>query len=104
MASVVSSIENNQVNEIFKAISDPKRRRILELLNGGSLCAGDISKHFSCTKPTVSSHLAVLKEVGLVDAEEKGNQRIYQLNRPVFEGAMMGFLGDFGMELAGNGS
>lgn len=41
--------------------------------------------------------LAVLKEVGLVAAEEKGNQRIYQLNPPVFEGAMMGFLGDFGM-------
>ena len=58
-------------DEIFKALADPVRRKILELLGEGDMAAGDISSHFNITKPSVSRHLAVLKASGLVERKKK---------------------------------
>ena len=50
------------MGEPFKALADPTRRRILQLLNEGDLTAGEIAEHFEMTKPSVSHHLAILKQ------------------------------------------
>ncbi|WP_195419551.1 metalloregulator ArsR/SmtB family transcription factor, partial [Collinsella sp. D33t1_170424_A12] len=54
--------------EAFKALADPTRRRILELLRCGDLTAGQLAEHFDMTKPSISHHLNALKAAGLVDA------------------------------------
>ena len=55
--------------EAFKALADPTRRRILELLRSADLTAGELADHFDMTKPSISHHLNTLKAAGLVDAE-----------------------------------
>lgn len=69
----------------FKALSDPTRRQILELLKGGRLTAGEIGASFSMTAPTVSHHLSVLREAGLIDDEKVGKYIYYELNLSVVE-------------------
>ena len=54
------------VGDAFKALGDPTRRRILELLSEGEMSAGDIAAHFDMAKPSVSHHLNILKNAGLV--------------------------------------
>lgn len=66
--------------DAFAAIADPTRRRILDLLSGGSHAAGDIAAHFPrLTQPGVSRHLRVLRDAHLVDVEVRKQQRIYAL-------------------------
>ena len=72
------------INEIFKALSDENRRKILDLLRNGDLTAGDIAKHFEMSKPGVSQHLSVLKNAELVYALKKGQYVYYSLNSTVF--------------------
>ncbi|MBU1238298.1 autorepressor SdpR family transcription factor [Myxococcota bacterium] len=73
------------MNDAFKALSDPTRRKILELLSGDDLCAGDIADHFSISKPSISHHLNLLAQAGLIDREKRGQQVIYSLNTTVFQ-------------------
>ena len=54
------------MGDAFKALADPTRRRILELLSNGEMTAGEIAAHFSMAKPSVSHHLNTLKAAGLV--------------------------------------
>ena len=61
----------------FKALADPTRRRILELLSQGDMTAGDIAAQFNMTKPSVSHHLTALKAAGLVTDERKGQNIVY---------------------------
>ena len=73
------------LSETLKAISDPARREILELLKGGKKTAGEISSKFNLTGATVSYHLSTLKKAGLI-AETKYKKYIfYELNISVFE-------------------
>lgn len=68
--------------DIFYALADPNRRRIMELLaNEGPLTATEISSHFSVSPPAISQHLKVLREAKLVQMEKRAQQRIYQINR-----------------------
>ena len=60
------------VGDAFKALGDPTRRRILELLSEGEMSAGDIAAHFDMAKPSVSHHLNILKNAGLVTDERRG--------------------------------
>lgn len=69
----------------FKAISDPTRRQILDHLAKKNLSAGEIADSFHLTKATISHHLAVLKEAGLILDERKGQFIIYSLNTTVFQ-------------------
>ena len=85
------------MKNVFKALGDPVRREILELLKGKSMSAGEISEHFNITKPSLSHHLSILKISGLVVDERRGQSIIYSLNMSVFEDVVnwvMGFMED----------
>jgi len=73
------------VNAVFKALADPTRRRILELLREQDLSAGDIAEAFSISKPSISHHLNLLKQADLVLAERSGQNIIYSINTTVFQ-------------------
>lgn len=77
--------------EAFKALADPTRRHILELLRTKNLTAGEIAEHFDMTKPSLSHHLNTLKTAGLVEAERDGQNIIYSLNTSVLQGLMSWF-------------
>lgn len=88
------------MNLVFKALSDPTRRKVLELLREGPKTAGELADHFDFAKPTMSAHFAVLREAGLVEAEKDGKQVIYRLKLSVLEDALLGFAKIFGMGAA----
>lgn len=69
----------------FKALSDPVRRKILELLKIGRLSAGDIAGHFDMTQATVSYHLKILKKADLIRETREKNFIFYELNLTVLE-------------------
>lgn len=75
--------------ETFKALSDPVRRQILELLKNGRLSAGNIAEHFNMTQATVSYHLKVLKQADLIRETREKNFIFYELNLTVLEEIMM---------------
>lgn len=87
------------MSTIFKALSDPTRRRVLELLKEKPLSAGEISDHFEFSKPTMSAHLSVLREADLVASEKHGKSVVYQLKISVLEDALLAFAEMFGWEL-----
>ena len=84
------------MSHVFKALSDPTRRRVLQLLRAGPMSAGDLSDRFEVSKPTMSAHFAVLREADLVHAEKAGKSVIYHLKLSVLEDALLGFVGSFG--------
>ena len=69
----------------FKALADPTRRVILDLLKSVAKTAGEIGAHFDMTGATVSHHLSVLKEAGLVSDERRGKYIYYELNLSVLD-------------------
>jgi DNA-binding transcriptional ArsR family regulator len=73
-------------DNVFKAIADPNRRKILSLLKKHkSLTAGEISEHFDFSKASLSEHLKILRNAGLVYATKKGQYIHYRLNTSIFE-------------------
>lgn len=74
-----------RTQEVFKAISDPTRRRVLKLLQDGSMTAGELAESFDITKGSLSHHFNVLKAADLVRCERRGQQIVYSLNTTVFE-------------------
>ena len=87
------------MNLIFKALSDPTRRRVLEMLRERPMTAGEIAEEFDVSKPTMSAHFAVLREAGLVRSDREGKTVVYQLRMSVLEDALLSFAQAFGMEL-----
>ncbi|WP_155286364.1 autorepressor SdpR family transcription factor [Lacticaseibacillus zhaodongensis] len=73
------------MSDTLKAISDPVRRQILELLRKGSQPAGEIAQHFDLKQATVSYHLKLLKQAGLITERKEKNFIYYDLNASVFE-------------------
>ncbi|WP_078550474.1 autorepressor SdpR family transcription factor [Litchfieldia alkalitelluris] len=73
------------MNDAFKALSDPTRRKILDLLKEGDLTAGEIAENFNMSKPSISNHLNLLKHAGLIWDERRGQHIIYSLNTTVFQ-------------------
>lgn len=73
------------MNETLKAISDPVRRDILQMLKRGRKSAGEIAEHFNLTGATVSYHLSKLKSADLIAEEKYKNFIYYELNASVFE-------------------
>ena len=69
----------------LRALADPTRRSILELLKSGRLSAGEISERFDMTAAAVSRHLSVLKEADLIRDTRQGKYIIYELNASVLE-------------------
>lgn len=83
------------MNKVFRALSDPTRRQVLQLLRQGPLSAGELSDQFHVSKPTMSAHFAVLKEADLVHAEKAGKSVLYHLKLSVLEEALLGFVHSF---------
>jgi ArsR family transcriptional regulator, arsenate/arsenite/antimonite-responsive transcriptional repressor len=81
------------LNTIFRALDDPTRRRILELLRVKDLTAGEIADEFAMTKPSISHHLDILKQAGVVVAIRKGQYQLYSLNMSVMQDAIQWLLG-----------
>jgi ArsR family transcriptional regulator, arsenate/arsenite/antimonite-responsive transcriptional repressor len=84
------------VPDVFKALSDPTRREILQLLRRSEMTAGSIADNFAMSKPSISHHLSALKGAGLVHAERRGQEIVYSLDTTVFQDAMSYLLGVFG--------
>ena len=83
--------------ETFKALSDPTRREILHFLRDGAKTAGEIGSHFDMTGATVSHHLSVLREAGLISDDRRGKYIYYELNLSVLDeitGWIAGLKGD----------
>lgn len=78
----------------LRAIAEPRRRRILELVGPRELSAGEIASHFEVTRPAISQHLGVLKEAGLVNERRNGTQRLYRA-RPQGLAELKAFLDSF---------
>lgn len=80
------------IDRTFKALADPTRRRILALLRDGDLPAGEIAAQFPVAWASVSHHLTVLREAGLVVATREGQFIRYSLNTTVVQDAMQHLL------------
>lgn len=76
------------INAVFEALSHPVRRKVLALLKGGPMKAGELAEHFAISRPTLSVHFAKLKEADLVAVERQGTSLIYHLNTSVLEQAL----------------
>jgi ArsR family transcriptional regulator len=76
------------LNQAFKALNDPTRREILELLRKGDLSAGEIVEQFHMTGASISHHLDLLKRAGLIESEKRGQFVIYSLNTTVLDDIM----------------
>ena len=87
------------MNSVFKALADPTRREVLQLLRSRPMTAGELSDRFAVSKPTMSAHFAVLREAGLVDADRQGKTILYRLKLSVLEDAILGFSQVFGIGL-----
>jgi DNA-binding transcriptional ArsR family regulator len=72
-------------NRAFRALADETRREVLRLLRDGPLTSGEIATRFDSSWPTVSRHLAVLRDAGLVVTERRGQEILYELNTSVFQ-------------------
>jgi DNA-binding transcriptional ArsR family regulator len=88
------------MSEIFKALSDPTRRRVLQLLQRGPMGAGELADCFDVSKPTMSAHFAVLVAAGLIAAEKQGRAVTYRLRMSVLEEALLGFAQVFGLQVS----
>jgi ArsR family transcriptional regulator, arsenate/arsenite/antimonite-responsive transcriptional repressor len=75
-------------NKAFKALADPTRRQILNLLRRGEMTAGELAERFDTTKPTISHHFSVLKDADLLTSRRDGQTIWYSLNTTVVQDLM----------------
>ena len=80
------------INDSFKALSDPTRRKILQLLHVKNLTAGEIADQFQISKPSISHHLSILKQADLIQDERQGQNIMYYLNTTVVDDLLGWFL------------
>lgn len=85
------------MNAIFKALADPTRRKVLELLRQRPMTAGELSDYFPVSRPTMSAHFSVLREADLIEANKIGTSIIYHLKLSVLEDAVLSFTQLFGI-------
>lgn len=79
------------MNDAFKALADPTRRKILELLSENDRNAGEIAEYFNISKPSISHHLSILKNADLITDERQGQNIVYSLNTTVFQDVLKWF-------------
>ena len=87
------------MSEVYKALADPTRRRIIQLLREREMSAGEIAEHFEISKPTLSGHFNVLRAAGLVETERNGSTIIYRLNITVLEEGLMALFDTFRLKV-----
>lgn len=78
--AVAQPDQGDPADVVLKALADPHRRRILHLVRGGELAAGEIASHFDATQQAVSHHLQVLAKAGLLSERRDGVRRLYALD------------------------
>jgi ArsR family transcriptional regulator len=81
------------MNSIFKALNDPTRREILEMLKEKDLTAGEIADRFNISKPSISHHLDLLRQAGLVVSVKEGQYILYSLNTTVMDEMLTWIIG-----------
>lgn len=86
------------LDKTLRALGDPTRREILRALRGGDLAAGEIAARFPMTAASVSHHLGVLRDAGLVSVERDGRNLIYSLETTVFQDFLQEMVGMLGKE------
>src|SRR5581483_10240673 len=91
------------MQEAYKAIADPTRRRILKYLRGGERTAGDLAEHVGVGRTALSHHLMVLKLADLVRVERRGQFQVYSLNTTVFQDLLTEIVGWLGGLDSSNG-
>ena len=87
-------------NDAFKALADPTRRKILELLAVKDMNAGEIADYFNISKPSISHHLNILKNADLIFDERQGQNIMYSLNTSIFQDLVKWFF-DFTSQKSG---
>jgi DNA-binding transcriptional ArsR family regulator len=80
---------------VFRALADPTRRKILELLRTHEMTAGQLADRFTLSKPTLSGHFAILRSADLISADKVGTTITYRLNLSVLEETLLGFAQGF---------
>jgi len=85
----------------YKALSDPTRRKILQLLRERDMTAGELAEHFDSTKPTLSRHFSVLREADLIQGNRNGTSITYRLNVSVLEETLLGMMEMFKIDIGG---
>jgi len=88
--------------KVYKALADPTRRKILQLLRERAMTAGEIAEHFTSAKPTLSRHFAVLREADLIQGDKQANTITYRLNISVLEEALLSMMEMFQIDWRGN--
>lgn len=86
------------MNGVYQALSDPTRRKILKLLRERDMTAGEIARHFTISKPSLSKHFSILQEANLIQGEKAGRQIIYHLNLSVLEESVLALLELFNLK------
>jgi ArsR family transcriptional regulator len=81
------------LNTLFKALNDPTRREILDLLKEKDLTAGEIADQFNISKPSISHHLDLLRQAGLVVSVKEGQFILYSLNTTVMDEMLTWIIG-----------
>ena len=79
-------------DRVFKALSDANRRKIISLLRKKDMTAGEIADHFDISKPSISEHLKILKNAGLISSERNGQFITYFLNSSILEDVITYFM------------
>ena len=92
------------MNDIYKALADPNRRRILELLRDRDMTAGEIAEQFDLARSTLSGHFNLLKQADLIQADKKGSTITYHLNLSVLEDALLMMASTFKLSLKSESS
>jgi DNA-binding transcriptional ArsR family regulator len=85
--------------KVYKALADPTRRKILQLLRERDMTAGELADHFDSAKPTLSRHFSVLREADLIQGDKDGNYVRYRLNVSVLEEALLAMLETFKIDV-----
>ena len=83
------------MNQVYRALADPTRRRVLALLRERDRTAGELAAEFDLSWPTMSGHFAILRDAGLISAERAGTTVHYRLNLTVLEEALAALLETF---------
>jgi DNA-binding transcriptional ArsR family regulator len=90
----LASATRNRLHRTLRALAEPRRLAILNVLRAGEMRAGDIAGHFKLTRPAISQHLRALADAKLIAERREGTSRFYRLRAEGFE-ALRGFLDEF---------
>ena len=87
--------------KVYKAIADPTRRKIMQLLRQGDMTAGELAEEFDFAKPTLSRHFSVLRNADLIQGTKSGTTITYRINVSVLEEAMVAMMETFNITMKG---